>query len=184
MTSYPASATVADARARYFADNGFSEADYHARWVRFRVGRLPVVFPNTASRRRAVPLHDLHHIATGYQTSLTGEAEISAWELAAGCGDYWAAWLLNSGGFALGLLIAPRRTYRAFVRGRRCRALYHQGWRDSLLTRTVGELRTDTGTDRPVGPPRWRDRLAFAGWAATVAATPMLGLAGLVALLA
>ena len=82
--------TVRDARARYFAANGFSEAAYVDAWVRFKVGPLPVVFPNTRSRKRAVPMHDLHHVATGYGTSLVGEAEIGAWEIAGGCGRFAA----------------------------------------------------------------------------------------------
>ena len=34
-----------------------------------------------------LPWHDLHHVATGYGTGLIGEAEISAYELRAGCGS-------------------------------------------------------------------------------------------------
>ena len=133
-----------DARARYFEANGLSEAGYRSRWVVLRAGPLPLYLPNSPARRRAVPLHDLHHIATGYDTSWTGEAEIGAWELGAGCGHYWAAWTLNFGAASLGLLIAPRRTLRAFRRGRRGRrTLYHDpaGFSESLLELTVGDLR-------------------------------------------
>ena len=58
-------------------------------------------------------LHDLHHIATGYDTSWTGEAEIAAWELASGCRGYVAAWVLDLASIPLGLVIAPRRLLRA-----------------------------------------------------------------------
>ena len=140
---------VRDARARYFDENGLSEAGYRSRWVVLRAGPLPLYLPNTSSRRRAVPLHDLHHVATGYDTTWTGEAEIAAWELAAGCGRYWAAWSLNLGAASLGLLIAPRRTLRAFRRGRRSgRTLYHQpGFTESLLDLTVAELRRSLALD-------------------------------------
>lgn len=138
------------ARADYFADNGFSEAQYHDRWIKLPVGPLAVYIPNSRSRKRAVRLHDLHHVATGYDTSWRGEAQISAWELGAGCGRYAAAWLLNLAGMALGFVIAPVRTWRAFRRGRRCRALYASGWSDELLTLTVGELRDRLGLRTPL----------------------------------
>jgi len=142
------SLTVRAAREQYFRDNGLSEAGYTARWVTLKVGPIPLAFPNTRARRRAVPLHDLHHVATGYSTTWTGEAEISAWELAAGCGRYWAAWALDLGGALIGVFIAPRRTWRAFRRGRRCRSLYRASLTDGLLDMTVAELRARLGTDR------------------------------------
>jgi hypothetical protein len=140
--------TVRAARDRYFRDNGLSEAGYTARWVKLKAGPIPLAFPNTRSRRRAVPLHDLHHVATGYATTWTGEAEISAWELGAGCGRYAAAWALDLGGALVGLFIAPRRTWRAFRRGRRCRSLYRASFDDGLLDMPVAELRARLGTDR------------------------------------
>lgn len=165
--------TVRDARARYFADNGFSEAGYTDRWVKLRLGPIPFAFPNTAARRRAIPLHDLHHVATGYSTTFVGEAEIGAWEIGGGCGDYWAAWALNISAFAVGLLLAPRRVYRAFVRGRRSKTLYHGGWRPGLLDRSVDELRAELEVDRPASP-RWSDRAAFAAWIATFVAPSVI----------
>jgi ubiquinone biosynthesis protein Coq4 len=98
-------------------------------------------FPNTAARVRAVRFHDLHHVLTEYDTTWAGEAEIGAWELAAGCGRHYAAWALNLGAVAIGLLIAPRRVLRAFKRGRRTRTLYSETFSEELLNQTVGELR-------------------------------------------
>jgi hypothetical protein len=168
--------TVREARARYFAANGFSEAAYREPWVKLKLGILPLVFPNTASRKRAVPLHDLHHVATGYATTITGEAEIGAWEIAGSCARYWAAWVLNATAFAGGLVIAPRRTYRAFVRGRHARTLYRSGWSDELLELSVDELRRRVafGDEPPRASPR--DRAAFAAWVAIVVA-PGVGIA-------
>jgi hypothetical protein len=139
--------TVRQARARYFAENGLSEAGYEARWVALRAGPLRLVLPSTRARRRALPLHDLHHVATGYATTWTGEAEIAAWELAAGCGRYRAAWALNLGAFGVGLVIAPRRTLRALRRGRTCRTLYRDPLRDepALLDLSVADLRQRLG---------------------------------------
>jgi hypothetical protein len=99
---------------------------------------VPVWFPNTDARRRAVRLHDLHHLATGYETSLVGEAEIGAWELAGGCKRYPAAWVLNIAAVLLGLLVAPRCTWRAFLRGRHSETLYPHRVRGSLLGRDGG----------------------------------------------
>jgi hypothetical protein len=169
---------VFDARQRYFADNGFSEASYNDPWVKLKLGPIPIWFPNTISRRRAVPLHDLHHIATGYATTWTGEAEISAWELAAGCERYTAARVLDFGAFTWGLAIAPRRVYRAFMHGRRSTSLYHSGWRNDLLDLTVPDLRSRLHVDDK-RPTTWRDRLAFAGWVAA-AAVPIVAAAVLV----
>ena len=130
---YSDATPVRQARAEYFRTNGFR--------VKVKLGPVPVWFPNTAARRRAVRLHDLHHIATGYDTSLVGEAEIGAWELAGGCEHYTAAWILNIAAALLGLVVAPRRTWRAFLRGRQSETLYNLGFEDRCLDETVGALR-------------------------------------------
>lgn len=134
--------TLRDARAQYFHANGLGEdGGYSKRWVKLRIGPLPIWFPNTAARRRAVWLHDLHHIVTDYDTSWVGEAEIAAWELASGCRDYFAAWLLNAAAMAIGIMIAPRRVWRAFKRGRIGTNLYHLNVDERWLEETVGAVR-------------------------------------------
>jgi hypothetical protein len=138
---YPDAMTVGDARDAYFRANGFTLAGYTDRWVKLEIGPIPIAFPNTASRKAAVKLHDLHHVATEYATTFTGEAEIGAWEIAAGCGRYWAAWFLNLSAFGIGVVIAPRRVWRAFVRGRHSKSLYGRAFGDDLLALTVGDLR-------------------------------------------
>jgi hypothetical protein len=137
--------TVREARDLYFEQNGLSEAGYSDRWVRLRAGPMPLAFPNTRARVRAVRLHDLHHVATGYDTTWQGEAEIGAWELAAGCGHHLPAWVLNLGAVAVGVFIAPGRTVRAWRRGRRSRTLYAGEFEPSLLDMTVRELRSRLG---------------------------------------
>lgn len=90
------------------------------------VGNIPYPIPNTTARKRAVKVHDLNHLVSGYLTDRVGELEISAWELASGgCQRYTVAWLLDLAGLLGGLMAAPLRTYRAFVRGRREQNLYH-----------------------------------------------------------
>jgi hypothetical protein len=140
--------TVRDARADYFRRAGFPPDGGDAqRWVVLRIGSLPIfAFPNSAARRRSVKLHDIHHVLTGYDTSWTGESEIAAWEIGSGCRRHWVAWVLNLAGMAMGFVIAPKRMWRAFVRGRSSGNLYGSATLDeSLLDRTVGELRAEIG---------------------------------------
>jgi hypothetical protein len=164
MAYYDESSTLAEARERYFTENGFGR-NYDDRWVRLRIGhrRIPLL-PNTRARVAAVRIHDLHHVATGYETTWTGEGEISAFELASGCGPYLAAWVLNLGGFGIGCWIAPRKLLRAFVRGRHSRNLYAEGFDPARLGQAVGALRRELALDRPVPPASALDLWLFAGW--------------------
>ncbi|MBL8677948.1 MAG: hypothetical protein JNK05_02185 [Myxococcales bacterium] len=138
---YQPTMTMREARDRYFALNHFgADGGYSATWVDFQLGPIPFPFPNTDSRRRAVKVHDLHHILTDYDTNFLGEIEIAAWEVGAGCKDFIAAWVLNLS--ALGaFLLAPSRVFAAFVRGRRSHSFYGEDV-DAVLERTVAEART------------------------------------------
>jgi len=175
--------TLAEARSRYFAEAGFPpDGGYAARFVELaRLGPIPLGFPNSDARRRAVVLHDLHHVLTGYRTDWTGEAEISAWELASGCDRFWFAWFINLQGMAMGWVVDPRATWRAWVRGRRSRNLYREGFSPALLRESVASLRARLGM--PEAPPRpdARDRRSYTVWCA-LAAAEALALLGLVAL--
>lgn len=149
LTLYDPERTLREERARYFEINGFArDGGYADRWVVLRLGGLPVAaIPNTKARVRAVKLHDLHHVTTGYRTSWCGEAEIAAWELASGCRGYLAAWVLNGLALVYGLLLWPRRMRAAWRRGRSSQNLYREGFRDGLLDETVGELRRRLGLE-------------------------------------
>ena len=46
-------------------------------WRQDLVGPIPLGFPNSDARRRAVKLHDLHHVLTGYGTTWTGVSTFS-----------------------------------------------------------------------------------------------------------
>src|SRR5262245_13582144 len=105
--------TVRAALERYMAINGFTTEGYTAKTVAIPIGPITVHLPNTEGRKAVVKLHDLHHVATGYGTDLVGEGEIGAWELRAGCTSV-AAYAYNGMAFAMGLLIAPRRTLAAW----------------------------------------------------------------------
>jgi hypothetical protein len=108
-----------DAREAYFAKNDLGTAAYDARIFPVRVGPLTVPFPNPG----LLPLHDLHHVLTGYDTSLVGEAEISAFELRTGCRSPIVGFLCVAS-IAIGLLLAPRRIVRAWTRARGAASLY------------------------------------------------------------
>ncbi|KYF58527.1 hypothetical protein BE08_42045 [Sorangium cellulosum] len=162
LVQYDEGLTMRQARAIYFDVNRFgADGGYGDAWVDFKLGPLPVPFPNTQARVRAVRYHDLHHVLTGYDTNTIGEFEISAWELGAGCKDFVAAWQLNLGGLIAGLLSAPRRTVRAFLRGRRSESLYGRPF-EALLDRTVGDLRREMRVDAPPSGPTAGDVLWLA----------------------
>jgi hypothetical protein len=167
-TTYDPGLTLREARARYFIDNAFGgpEGNYHERWVKVYLGPVPLVFPNSAARVRAVRYHDLHHVLTGYATTMKGETEIAAWELASGCRTMVAAWVLNLLGMAIGLLIDRRALLAAFVRGRHSGNLYEGEALDALLARPLGEQRATLRLDREPPPATVADRAAFAAYVA------------------
>jgi hypothetical protein len=163
---YEASATLRENRARYLEKNGFGDGGYEDAWVTLKkLGPLSLGFPNTASRKRAIRLHDLHHVLAQYGTDFTGEAEIGGFEIGAGCGKHWAAWFLNAGAFSYGVLVAPRAVYRGFVRGRHARSLYDGEWREELLEENTGAMRAKLGLADPPRPATLGDVAAFATWA-------------------
>ena len=164
---YSPEMTLRDARARYFELNGFgADGGYEERWIKVKVWRVPVWLPNTEGRRKAVRLHDLHHILTEYPTTWRGEAEISAWEVAGGgLRRYYAGWVLDLMNIAQGLVVNPRGLYRAFLRGRQNVNLYGMEFNDELLSHRVGEFRRRLGLCEHPAPPSRRDRAAFVFWA-------------------
>ena len=128
-----------------------SDAGDSERFAVVKVGPMPYPIPNTRSRKRAVRIHDLNHIVSGYRTDREGELEISAWELASGgCRDYGAAWVLDLAGLLAGLFVCPGRTVRAFLRGRGQQNLYPYA-PDALLAMDVDRAERLTRTV-PTGP--------------------------------
>jgi hypothetical protein len=158
--------TLQEARALFFARSGLGDdGGYSDRWVRIEMKPFPVYFPNTASRVRSAKLHDLHHLALEYKTDWPGEVEIAGWEIASGCARHPWAWLLNLGAFAVGMLLFPKRLYRAFLRGRHSANLYREGFPEAELpNRTVGWLRRRLRADRGDRETSPSDKMAFAWW--------------------
>ena len=145
-TPFPSSWTVKQARDVYLAENGFSEAEYDAKWTHGLFFGVPVVVPNTKKHRWAIMLHDLHHVALGFGTDLAGEAEISAWEVRGlrFLGPYVGS--IVTFGMLMGGVVAPRRTLDAFRAGKGCRSLWEIDLPyEELLAMTVSELRALLG---------------------------------------
>ena len=154
--------TLREGRRRAFEAFGIPEdGGDSSPWVEFKLGPIPMPFPNSDARRRAVKLHDLHHVLTGYRMDILGEFEISAWEIAAGCGRFVVPWYLNLMGLTAGVLVAPRRTARAFWRGRRSRTLYTSLSHDEVIDRRVDEVQAELGVPSSTVSPRARDVLAL-----------------------
>ena len=175
VTEYRDEEPLRDARARYFADNGFGDdGGYGARFAKIELGPIPIWIPNTAARVKALHYHDLHHVVTGYATDLAGEAEIGAWEIASGCRDKLVAWFLNMQAMTIGMFITPRRVFAAFVRGRHSDNLYPLTYHDALLDETVADMRERLrlAGDAPSATPR--ERRAFLGWATLSAIVALL----------
>lgn len=161
------STLLRDALTRYYASHGLApDGGEHEPWFPVRIGPLTLRLPNPPARRRAVFFHDTHHILTGYNTVFSdGEMVIAGFELGAGCGPFWVAWLINIGMFAFGLVACPRPMFAAFVRGRRASSIYrrHED-RAALSAMTVGRLRTMARIDTSNPAATLGDRLRFAGW--------------------
>jgi hypothetical protein len=117
--------TVREVMVRHRTESGgAADGGIADRWVVLRMGRMPMPFPNTRARRKALALHDVNHLVAGVGTGNVGEAEISAWERASGgCGQFRAAWTLDLAGMLLGM-IWPIHVIRAFAAGRTMRNAY------------------------------------------------------------
>jgi hypothetical protein len=177
------SLTLATARSQYWQANGFGDDGGDSLdWIPIKLWKLTVKIPNTEGRRRAVRLHDLHHVVTGYRTDLAGESEIAAWELASGCFRWPAAFVLNQFALAMGLVVAPRSVMQAWARGRATRNLYRFDGVDELLPRTVDEVRSELGLDAAPPKVRVRDVLAASLSAVPAAAVMLAPLAALAAI--
>ena len=151
VTPFSAEWSVRHALDNYLRENGFTEKEYDASYVWVSFWRFTFPFPNPPSRRRAVRLHDLHHVVTGYGTDPTGEAEISMWEFARGLSglSLFVRAIVIGGGF-LGYLHSPRRTHAALRTATPGATLFPLGFSDydKLFDMSVGELREKLGLPR------------------------------------
>ena len=149
-----ASISLEEAVEQHLRDSGFpTDGGINEKWVVAAIGPFRLCFPNTKARRRAVPIHDLNHMLSGYGHDLVGEAEIGAWELGGGCRGYLAAWMLDAAALIPGVLRAPGRMLRAFVRGRSTGNLYGSDL-TVIRSQPVDEVRQAFALDQEyeVGP--------------------------------
>jgi len=126
--------------------------------------KFAIYIPNFKARKKAVFKHDIHHLATGYPSTLKGETEISAWEIGSGCRRYWAAYLLDLHGLMMGIPFNPVGVFNAFVRGRRTKNLYSNQWSDEkVMSSTMGEIKRHLMLNEPGMRFRgkWRDMFLF-----------------------
>ena len=130
---------------RYFSLYHFKDGGYHLKWFTIKVGFVHIPLPNIPARVRAVKIHDLHHLLTGYNADLKGEAEIGAWEIASGCGKYYVAWFLNFGSFFYGMFFFPKPLFKAFLRGRKAEGSLYKGYtyNEALLERSIGQVQEE-----------------------------------------
>jgi hypothetical protein len=142
---YSENTNLKEARDLFLAANHLSIEEYAAPTFALGIFGWQLKFLNTKARKRAVPLHDLHHVLTGYGTTWIGEAEIGAWELRAGCNSF-ITYFLNGGGVVIGLFLSPRRVWRAFRAANGQHTLYLDSFPyERLLQMTVGEVRQRLG---------------------------------------
>ena len=131
-------------RDRYLVQNNLQLSSYTARRFPVYFFKWPVWVPNPGF----LPVHDLHHVVTGYGTGLIGEAEISAYELRGGCGSLMI-FILCVGAIFFGGFVAPRRIWKAWRECRGARNLYRTEIPyESLLDMSIGDLRQHLGLPR------------------------------------
>jgi hypothetical protein len=135
---------VRDARDRYLTAAGFTTDSYSDPKFPIKLGFVTLNFPNPG----LLPFHDLHHVATGYDSSFLGESEISVFELRTGSGTP-LIFFLCVGSILMGLGMSPRRMWLAWKNARGARSLYGTNVPyESLLAMNVGKLRQLMGLER------------------------------------
>lgn len=142
--------SVGQAVDDYMTENGFTIAEYTAKTVTLFAGPLSFRVPNPPARQRVVPLHDIHHVVTGYGTDVIGEGEQGIWELRAGCPGLVPIFL-NALAATGAFFLSPRRVIRAFLSAKGAETLYPRGMgslrsgsrisEESAKLMTVRELR-------------------------------------------
>ena len=118
--------TLQEELAAFYKRSGFGPVvGARSRTVPVYTGCMLVPLPNIETRRRFLKYHDLHHLVTGYSVGRIGEGEVSAWELATGSAFVSPTLgVMNLIALSTGLVLEPKRMWRAFRRGCTSRNLY------------------------------------------------------------
>lgn len=141
--------TVGEALARLGLEAGFMDQAAHGRWWHFEVLGFRIPCYNFAWRREALAFHDLHHVITAYPCTMRGEMQVAAWEFAAGRCPSLAANFFCLPLLALGNILIPAKTYRAFRDGSARLSLYGRKIGPEVKDMPVAALRTLTARDSP-----------------------------------
>lgn len=110
---------VEDALNEFYTQHGYGlEGGIHKKWDWIRFGPVALPLPNLDSRRKNIYLHDISHLVTGYDVSWIGESSVSSWEIASGgWGRFYFPWFLTLWAMAIGVMLYPKQSYRAFLAG-------------------------------------------------------------------
>jgi hypothetical protein len=175
LTSSIASSTahdatlIRDALTQHYVAHGLPlDGGASNPWFNVRIGPMTIPLPNPPARRRAVVMHDINHIVTGYNTTFSeGEMSIAAFEVGAGCGRLAIVWFINLSLLALALVVHPRIAFAGFVRGRRSASIYANIEDATTLNEmSVERVRSILRIASADTPPRFSDRVLFAVWGA------------------
>lgn len=100
----------------------------------YPLGFIKIPFPNLMARKELLYLHDLNHLLFGFNTSVSGEAQLAALELGSGFPKHCRIGYLYSP-FALlpGLLLCPLKVLNAFLKGRSLKNSCHLEWSKSRI---------------------------------------------------
>jgi hypothetical protein len=123
--------TIEEELKAFYDKCGFGNAlGSRARTVPVYTGCILVPLPNIETRRRFLKYHDIHHLVTGYSVGRIGEGELSAWELGAGSAFISPMLgIMNLIALSTGLVLKPKRMWRAFQCGCRSYTLYPETMR-------------------------------------------------------
>ena len=150
--------TLQEELAAFYTRSGFGQVvGARPLTVPVYTGCMLVPLPNIETRRRFLKYHDLHHLVTGYSVGRIGEGEVSAWEL--GTGSAFVSptlGVMNLIALSTGLVLEPKRMWRAFRRGCASRNLYPAAVRadlDSGRWRDITSLRQELLEVKASGVP-------------------------------
>lgn len=159
----------------FYNQHGYGlEGGINKKWDMIKFGPVALPLPNLESRRKNIYLHDISHLVTGYDVSWVGESSVSSWEIAAGgWGRLYFPWLLTLWAMAVGVMLYPRQSYRAFQAGLRMKnALIGGLTKQEMYGLNLDELRLRL--QRMEGEFVYRNYFVWAGLSLLVWWSPFL----------
>ncbi len=134
--------TVYEALSLFYHDNGFDPKEAQHNFYRIQLGTVVIYVANPEVRKRVLHMHDLQHILYEVDTTLSGEAEISAIALASRGRKPWVEYLYGLPGIGMGFLVAPGRVLRGLWHGARHPSIYTLKLpADAIWQMSLGEIR-------------------------------------------